>query len=371
MKSYIPKTIAVSIGLLAALAVGILTSCSRKSENTQVAAMLPLTGNLAFLGEPGRIALQIAQKDLRAAGKPLSFGIDDTKASPEETVTLMRKEKDVNGRSIFIVTLSGPSMAARESFAKEDVAILAVAIHPDLPSSNAPIVRFCFSARQEAEMLIQKIVQSKESIGLVLSHDAATTFEAERIIIPALQAAGKKIVFTEWFDVGNKDFHNLTARYNQEKPKELLVLGYGSDFPAALGAIAVTRQTDELKVYGGIGFVEMERPPAGFDKSKFNIAVPAVSIGSGSSAARAFRDKFKAVKGGLPSYDAAFTYDAAMVLGDLAQKGITKPKDIITALRGHSFEGVSGKIEIDESGEAKTDMRWATYGPNGLEESKP
>jgi hypothetical protein len=114
----------------------------------------------------------------------------------------------------------------------------------------------------------------------------------------------------------------------------------------------------------------MEHPPAGFDKSKFRIAVPAVSIGNDNSTTRAFREKYKAVKGGLPSYDAAFTYDAAMVLGDLAQKGITKPKDIIAALRGHSFEGVSGKITIDQSGEATTEMRWATYGSAGLEEAK-
>jgi branched-chain amino acid transport system substrate-binding protein len=371
MKTYIRQSVALSLILVAVTTLGmLLASCSKKSDKKEVVAMLPLTGDLAFLGEPGRIALQIAQADLQNSGKPLSFVIDDTKASPEETVTLMRKEKDVNGRNIFIVTLSGPSMAARESFAKEDVAILSVSIHPDLPSSNAPIVRFCFSARQEAEMLVQKMTQSQESVGLVLSHDAATTFEAERLIIPALQAAGKKIAFTEWFDVGNKGFHNLAARYNEQKPRELLVLGYGSDFPAALEAIAVSRETDGLTVYGGIGFVEMEHPPAGFDKSKFRIAVPAFSIGSDNPTARSFRDKFKAVKGSLPSYDAAFTYDAAMVLSDLAQKGVTQPKDVIAALKGHSFEGVSGKITIDDTGEAKTNMRWAEYGTNGLQELK-
>jgi ABC-type branched-subunit amino acid transport system substrate-binding protein len=369
MKTYIRQLTVVS--LLAAFAMGmVLTSCSKKSEKAQVAAMLPLTGNLAFLGEPGRIALQIAQTDLKEASKPLVFSIGDTKASPEETVTLMRREKDVNGKNIFIVTLSGPSMAARESFAKEDVAILSVSIHPDLPSSNAPIVRFCFSARQEAEMLTQKLTESQESIGLILSHDAATTFEAERLIIPLLKAAGKKIAFTEWFDVGNKDFHNLTARFTEHKPKQLLILGYGSDFPAALGAVAVTRQTDDLIIFGGIGFVEMERPPTGFDKSKFNVVVPGFSIGSDNAKANTFREKFKAAKGAAPSYDAAFTYDAAIVLGDLAQAGTTQPKQILSALRGHSFEGVSGKISIDATGEARTDMRWATYGPNGLQEIK-
>src|SRR4051812_48320334 len=103
MKTYIRQSAALLLIFASITTFGLfLESCSKQSDKKEVVAMLPLTGDLAFLGEPGRIALQIAKADLQKSGGPLSFVIDDTKASSEETVTLMRKEKDVNGRNIFI-----------------------------------------------------------------------------------------------------------------------------------------------------------------------------------------------------------------------------------------------------------------------------
>lgn len=354
-----------------AVAAFLVTACSKapNSRNEiEVVAMLPLTGDLAFLGDPGKAALKIADTDLAAAGKPFRYKTVDTKANPKETVTLMRREKDVNGRNIFLVTLSGPSMAARESFANDDVAIIAVAIHPDLPAAGAPIVRFCLSARQEGEMLAERIGKSDRPIGLILSRDAATTNEAEKTIIPALKSRNKSIAFTEWFDVSNKDFSNLRARFQETKPPEILLLGYGSDFPAALEAIALTGATSGLTIYGGIGFVEMEKRPSGFDDAEFQVVVPAFSIGTDNPAAEQFRQKYKAATGKSAPYDAAFTYDAAITLGDLFANGVTGPKEIVSRLRGSAFQGVTGKIQIHQTGEAVTDLRWATFGTEKLAE---
>jgi ABC-type branched-subunit amino acid transport system substrate-binding protein len=354
--------------------ISLTTSCSllsgtdSKKTGGTVVAMLPLTGDLAFLGDPGKAALNLVKTQGKDNG--LSFTTVDTKANPKETVTLMRREKDVNGRNLFITTLSAPSLAAKESFAKEDVAMISISIYPDLPSANAPMVRFCISANQEAEMLVSRIGKDKKSIGLVVSRDAATTAEVEKHIIPALKKAGKEIKFIEQFDVGNKDFKNLAAKYKDKKPQELLVLGYGSDFPAALNAIVTGGSTDGLTVYGGIGFVELSERPKGFDKAKFNIAVPAFAVETVNPKATEFRAAYKKATGKNASYDAAFTYDAATVLGKLYSEGKTKPQEVLAGLRNQTFDGVVGKISIDANGESTTEMKWADFDAKQLKEIK-
>lgn len=346
-----------------------VTACSRKETANvplTVSALLPLTGDFAFLGEPGKVALDLASKKLAGESVPVRFETQDTKANPKDTVTLVRREMDVAGRRVFLVTLSGPSMAAKEALAKSDALLLSVSIHPELPSTNAPVVRFCLSAAQEGKMLAQKITEFPGSVGLVVSRDAASTFEIEKIIQPLLVAAGRPPVFVEWFDVGNKDFKNLAARLRDTKPGAILLLGYGSDFPPALEAVAISGHADGLKVFGGIGFVELGSRPKGLEKTSFDVVVPGFVLGGGNVEAETFRAAYRSATGKPAPYDAAFTYDAALTLGSLVKQGIREPQALLQALRGHSFEGVTGKIEIASDGEATTDLRWATLGESGL-----
>lgn len=367
-KPKIRLAVLIVIGVAAVITGAILYQNYRSTgtEDTTVAVMLPLTGDLAFLGEPGKIAVQMAEKELRASGKPIQFVIVDTKGSPSETVSAMRAEKDIRGRRLFMVTLSGPSLAAREAFADEDVALVAIAIHPELAQENRHLTQFCLSAKQEAEMLASKIVKSSGKLGIIASRDAATTSEVERFLLPELSRAGRDPAFVEWFDVGNRDFHNLTARLRSTRPNELLVLGYGSDFPAIFDAVSVAGKTDDLTVYGGIGFVELEKRPTGFPKAKFQVAVPAFAVETANPRTQKFRKDYEAVAKRPASYDAAFTYDAVMVLGDLISRGKRTPQDIRESLRGMKYQGVAGTTDIGRDGSASTEMRWATFGASSL-----
>ncbi len=363
----------VLIGLSLLLFALALTSCDRENaepQTTTVIAMLPLTGDLAFLGEPGKAALAIAQEELMGHDIQIAFTPVDSKASPNETVTAMQQSRDLFGRSIFFVTLTGPALAAREYFAHEDVVLVAIAIHPELATAASPLVQFCANARQEAELLIEELVGTKNPIGLVLSKDAATEAQVQRFILPALEAAGKPIAFVEWFDVGQKSFDNLTARFNRARPREVLLLGYGSDFPAALEALRVTGHAEGATVFGGIGFVEMTERPAGLETTRFRFVVPAFSVGGGGPSAQTFRAAYRSRTGREPPYDAAFTYDAAMTIGDLLRKGHRTPTAILDELRGHSFEGVTGTITLDANGGSRTDLRWATFGADGIQEEQ-
>jgi ABC-type branched-subunit amino acid transport system substrate-binding protein len=338
----------------------------KSNQNIPVlVAALPLTGNLSFLGSPGENALKIAEEDAQKSGFPLQVEFVDTKADPKEMATILRRELDVRNNQFFLVTLSGPSLIAKQSVEANEALILSVAIHPDIPSIDKSVIRFCLSATQEGTKLVERLAGSKSSLGLIVSHDAATTVQVEKVILPGLKRIGRKISWIEWFDVGQKDYKNTAARFQYKKVDEILMLGYGSDFSGILSALATTRKTGALKIIGGIGFIEFNSVPDGFRSNQFEFIAPAFSLGLGGKEAEDFRKKYKDNTGKEASYDAAFAYDAALTFARLYHNGNITPEAIAMTLRRHSINGVTGKIYWDESGEAITDMNWGSFNADG------
>lgn len=353
---------------LALIVSACLTGCREPQSEPQtptLVAALPLTGDLSFLGTPGRQALEIAKIDAARLNTPFNFVLADTKADPAETATILRRRLDVNNNSFFLVTLSGPSLTARETIRSPDAMVMSVAIHPSIPAPDRPIVRFCLSAAQEGRMLIERLRATSEPLALVVSRDPATTFEVQNIILPALRAAGRDVSWVEWFDVGQRDFRNLAVRFRQRPVSQILLLGYGSDFNNVFAALASTRAQRNLRILGGIGFVELSQVPAGFTADQFSFIAPAFSLGLGGPAAANFRERYRAVAGAAAPYDAAYTYDAAMTFARLFRQGHTTPDAIIAALRGSSVQGVTGSITFDRNGEATTDVRWGGFDQAG------
>nr|VFK63522.1 MAG: ABC-type branched-chain amino acid transport system, substrate-binding protein [Candidatus Kentron sp. UNK]VFK70852.1 MAG: ABC-type branched-chain amino acid transport system, substrate-binding protein [Candidatus Kentron sp. UNK] len=353
--------------ILASVFFGLVFGCSQQEGVTapKLVAALPLTGDLSFLGTPGKTAVEIAQKEAEKAEMPFDVSFVDTKANPKEMATILRKELDVNQNKFFIVTLSGPSLTAAESVSKDEALILSIAIHPAIPSSDQPVIRFCLSAAQEGEMLVEHLSKSNSRIGLVVSRDGATTYEVEKTIVPGLQAAEKSIAWTEWFDVGQRDFKNLAARFTSSPVDEILLLGYGSDFPSALSSLASTGKHQSLRIIGGIGFVELHKIPNGFNADQFSFLAPAFSLGLGGEKAENFRKRYLDATGKMAPYDAAYTYDAAMTFTGLLHEGKSKPKEFLDVLRNHTIQGVTGTISWDGTGEATTDIRWGTFDETG------
>jgi branched-chain amino acid transport system substrate-binding protein len=336
------------------------------TAETTLSALLPLSGDLAFLGQPGRVALEIASQAIKDRHIPLSFEIHDTKADPKEAVTILRREIDVRKRNLFLVTLSGPSLAARETLQNTDSLMISVAIHPGIPSTNAPVIRFCASAAQEAEMLARRFTTSSTPVALVVSRDAATTYQVNNVLLPLLAKTGATIAFTEWFDVGNKDFKNLTARLTPQAEVEIILLGYGSDFPGALEAIKQARGDRPTKIWGGIGFVEMAGKPDGMQNIEISAVVPAFYVDNSLLGSQDFRAEYKSRTGKPAPYDAAYTYDATITLAGLLEAGLSTPGQLLSALRGSTITGVTGRISFGMDGEATTDLRWASLSSDGL-----
>ncbi|HBR21582.1 MAG TPA: hypothetical protein DD713_03295 [Nitrospiraceae bacterium] len=358
----------IKIPFILVMVLFLISGCTSKVPKEDKAqftatAILPLTGDLSFLGDPGKNALELAKKDLDKKGEVVfTYSLVDSKAEAKEAVTEAIKAVDIDNRKILITTLTGPSLSVRDSMKGKNILVAAIAIHPDLPQEGSPLIRFCYSGKQEADILVDKIGQSKEPVGLIVSTDASTDYQVKNIIIPEFKRRGIEIKFVEWFQVGQKDFKNLVALQLKNKVKRILLLGYGSDFPRVLEALLNTGTLPQLTIYGGIGFVEIGQLKTEFSKAKYVITAPAFVLGLSGEEGKKFREEYKGSFGKEPSYDAAYTYDAVMILAKIIKETKSAdPNTIRNAILKKKFSGVTGELRFDNKGESTSTIYLSTF----------
>ena len=326
-------------------------------------AILPLTGELSFLGDPGKNALELARREIVEDGEIyFDYALVDSKAGAKEAVTAAIKAVEIEKRNILLTTLTAPSMAVRDALVNKHVLQCAVAIHPNLPEAKSPLIRFCYSGKQEADMLLKTISEGKEPIGLVVSSDASTDYQVKKMIVPELRKKGIDIRFIEWFHVGQKDFKNLVALQAQYKVTRILLLGYGSDFPGILEALHTTGTMSNLTIYGGIGFVELGKLKPEFSEAQYFITAPAFVLALSGEKGIKFKEKYIKTFNKEPSYDAAYTYDCVIMLSKIVKEiNSTDAKKIKEAILEKKFFGVTGELQFDEKGECASSIYISTF----------
>lgn len=351
------------------LLVGIvffINGCNHSSNEIQFNAFLPQTGELSFLGEPGKIALQIAEKKINSdggiLGDSLKVVFHDTKGNPSTVRILFeRLPKETKSRTI-LSTLSGVSLEAAKltSEIKEPILQFVLAIHPDIVSEDYKNVRVCYNAKDEASLIVKALKDEgiKDIVSLI-SIDAVSTLEYNSYIKPELDKLGINNLGIESFNIGQSDFKVIANRVAKLKPEAIILLGYGSDFVAIMESIKSQESLLNTKIIGGIGFIEV---PSYVDTREYRNVIftaPKILLEDSSSWKPDFKEFVKEYKKHdsnviIPPYDAIYTYESIMLwytaikeLKNAGEKDATNPANILSYIRSlKKYDGISGTINL-------------------------
>ncbi|NQY87942.1 MAG: ABC transporter substrate-binding protein [Colwellia sp.] len=346
---------------------------SREEKRETIVAFLPLTGDLAFLGVPGKRAIEMAIEDLQKSTgntQKLDVKFVDTMASPKIAVTRYAEAKTRYNTNFFITTLTGVSQALKPLIEKDGGLQLIVAIHPEIMNNSTNAIRFCLNAAQEASQIANVVDKDTEStVGLLISKDATSTAEVDNYIIPKLESGGVSYLLKD-FQVGQKDFRNELYSFKEANVNQIVMLGYGSDFPQILKQLAEIDPEGKISIIGGIGFAEFpDWEHASYINRKVRFIAPSISIEgliskqSNIVAAR-YSEKFDEKY--MP-YDGAFTYDAVTVLANAIARTNGEVMDVRNEILGlKTHNGVAGDISFLTNGDVEISMSWAVYASNKI-----
>ncbi|HTX54210.1 MAG TPA: ABC transporter substrate-binding protein [Candidatus Baltobacteraceae bacterium] len=351
------KTLGVLVVVLAALLCAATPTLAQ--ETIKIGFFAPITGPVAADGASAKQAVELAVKEVNAAGgimgKKIELIVYDDRLNPQEAVAIANKliEKD-QVAGVVSGSYSGPTRVTAPIFAKAGMPMVAgYAVHPDVTKSGESNFRNGFLGEVEGgaagEYAVKKL-KSKAPAVIYMDNDFGREISAG--FIKRAEKLGAKVTDKQMYKYpGEKDFRPFLTRIKESKPDLIFAAGYYD--VAAL----IVRQAKELGLNVPILAEE------GFDSPKFIelagkdaegvIIATNLDRGDARPVVQNFLKNYKAAYKIDPDMVGASSYDAFMILVNaIGRAGTTDHKAIIKALLDtKDYNGLTGKLSRFSKGE--------------------
>jgi len=344
---------------------GFLTSCGPREKKAVIAVALPLTGDIAGLGQGLKRANQLAYEEAIASGRFKSIKVEtlyfDDRSDPREAVNVANRiASNPNVVAVVGHFNSGCSIPASAVYAKAGIPMISpAASNPRLtqqqlePNWTYPRNIFRVNTTDDVQgAYAGDFAYMKKGIRRVaILHDktaygqgVAEEFQKK------FQSLGGTVVSFDGVTVSDKDFNALLTRIRDLKPQ---LLFWGGDYS---GGGLIVRQARGVGEKSPIILTE-----ANFDPEYLRVAGPAAEgtfvtfLGSPASLLPSAQAFVKAYQARYPTdemkaYD-HWGYEAMSIILSLIEKAGADRTLILKALPDIDFQGVLGRTRFDEKGD--------------------
>ena len=345
--------------LFAVAAIALVVAAPAPAQETiKIGFFAPITGPVAADGASAKQSVELAVKDVNAAGgikgKKIELVVYDDRLNPQEAVAIANKliEKD---QVVGVVSgsYSGPTRVTAPIFAKAGMPMVAgYAVHPDVTKAGESNFRNGFLGEVEggaAGEYAVKALKSKNPAVIFMDNDFGREISAG--FIKRAEKLGAKVVVQQVYKYpGEKDFRPFLTRIKDAKPDLIFAAGYYD--VAAL----IVRQAKEL------GLTVQILAEDGFDSPKFielagkdaEGVIIATNLDRDDSrpVVQNYLKNYKAAYGIDPDMVGASSYDAFMILVNAIERAGTDQKAVIKALlETKDYNGLTGKLSRFFKGE--------------------
>jgi branched-chain amino acid transport system substrate-binding protein len=330
-----------AIVVIALLAVSFAKDTpSSDKETVKIGLSLPLTGNLAFLGEPAKKAAELALRDAGETKYEYELVFEDDSFDPKRAASTASKLINID-KVLAVISFGSGTGNAINSIAEEaQVAHFALASDPNAAKGEYNFIHWT-PAFKEGELLAREIdARGYKSISIVDANHPGT-LAVSNAIIGALKKTDVSIVSHDVTNVGDKDFRTIINGIKNANP-DIIVLELFSP-----EAEIFVRQMQELGVnvpVTGAETMEWSSEPELFEGQWFvsDAMVPG------------FAQKYRDAYGSDPLPGASYTYDLVTLLIQI-QEDQDEPIAPVDLPRHISEMGdydspVFGTIGIDDEG---------------------
>ena len=341
-----------------------LLGCQPKENKVKIALAVPLTGDIASLGQGIRRAVVMAVEEVNASGK-LPYKIElmemDDRSDPKEAVSVANRiVADRNVVAVIGHFNSGCSIPASRVYAGSSIPMLTPA------SSNPELTEQQLTPRWKWERNIFRVnttdnvqgiyganfLRNNLQIGKIgIIHDKTSYGQgvAEEFIKRFLEEGGQVTAF-EGLQVGDRDFRALLTRIKATGPEALYFGGMFSE-----GGILL-RQARDIGFKGPFLASEANLTQAFIDVAG-DAAEGAYITFLGSPpdlvpSAKEFVERYKKrwPHDDIKSYD-HYGYELVEIVSDALQKVGPDRKKIIQYIHTINFKGILGTTAFDEKGD--------------------
>ncbi len=310
-------------------------------------------------GIPSRRGVEMAVAEVNKAGgingRPVQLIVEDEKDSPQAAVNAVKKLIEVDKVVAIIGPMTSGDMMAAGKIADDAkvVAISPTATTPKLSGYGASLFRGCSRIDKQAEVLTQYVADTwkPKTVGIFFSNEPYGKGCAE-LFSKFFEKRGIKVVATESFNRGSRDFKAELTKIKAANPDMLFIPGYTPETaPAAAQARQLGMNQKILGVYGDMDPVYIQLAGAA---AEGHVIGGEYDEGYNTPKNQAFKKNYEELaKKNNDPYNimfAALHYDATGVILEGMKKDGPTSEGIRKFLKEvKDYDGVTGKLSFDKN----------------------
>lgn len=347
------------------ITAGVLTvflgqgSTQETPDTVRIGAVLPLTGQLSYLGEEERNVILMAQEEINSNSSTpnLEVVIEDSKSSAKGGVSAYRSLRR-KGIKPVITSLTVVSEAIKPIAKKEGVIQMVLSVHPDIAKSSDNVIRPYYGLEVEMKKM-SSYLKSKdaERVSALYVNTPESKVAINEYLRPELKSFGGTLVGEETYSIQDRSVRNQLVKLKSEKPSYIMTIDFGNKYPTILKEASSIGVRENI--LGGLGMMTAPEMP---DELTQGLTFAAASfVVDPSDNYLDFSKKYEREYGRKPTFDGVYTYDTVKMLYEALRDGKVRKKELLST----TYKGVSGNIKIDSTGTGKTEVSLGRYDSNG------
>ena len=336
------------LGLIVSLAAG----CG-ESNTIKIGTIQSISGPVSSYGIQTRDAIKMAVEEINAEGgvlgKQIELIVEDDEASPDKTTNafkkLVAKDKVV---SVIGALISKCTLAiTKEAQAKKIVLLTPTSTNDTVTDAGDYVFMSCYNDSFQGQVGAQFAYETLRAKNAAILYDITNDYSKGLTtnFKEKFEALGGKVVVSESYSAGDKDFNAQLTKIKAAKPDILFIPDYYNT--VSLIAKQVRSQGINVTMLGADGWDEITNNAG--DEVLGSYYCNHYSPMSDDPDVQTFVKKYTEKFGITPNALAALGYDATYILMDAIERaGSTNPEQIKAALMETDGKFVTGNIRFNE-----------------------
>lgn len=341
------------LALLAVFAMVIaMVSVQGASGTIKLGTVLPISGAVSAYGTESRDAILMAVDEINAKGgvlgKKIEMFVEDDENSPDKTMNALKKlvARDKIIGFVGAMTSKCSLAVTKYSQAKKIVMITPTSTNDAVTDAGNLIFRSCYRDSFQGEVVAQYAFETLKVKNAAILYDITNDYSKglTTSFTQKIKALGGKVVATETYSAGDKDFNAQLTKIKAVKPEVIFIPDYYNTI--SLIAKQVRAQGIDVPMVGADGWDEITNNAG--DEVLNCYYCNHYSPEANDPEVKNFVKKFEAKYKSTPNALAALSYDATYILAEAISKAkSTDAAKIRVAMMKTNGKFVTGHIRFD------------------------